>query len=88
MEVVFTDYEEKPQQTKGDIMKKYTLKVAVKSGCEKYFENYCSRHDIFYKVYPVTVLKTIYRAECKDWQLYAAKEFIKSIEDMPTISLS
>lgn len=67
-------------------MKKDILKVVVKDGCEQDFEKYCKENGIFYRSYPLEILKTRYRAECKTEQLKGAENLIISIKDMPTLS--
>ena len=66
-------------------MKKNILKVVVKDGCEQEFEKYCKENGIFCRAYPLEILKTRYRAECKPEQLKGAEKFIKSIKDMPIL---
>jgi hypothetical protein len=69
-------------------LNKDILKVHVKDGCELEFEEYCEDHGIFCRVFPSKALKTVYRAECKAWELNGAEKLIKSIEDMPIMKLS
>lgn len=69
-------------------MKKDILKVIVKEGHEQDFEKYCKENNIFCRAYPLEILKTRYRAECKQEQLKGAEKFIISIEDMPTLTVS
>lgn len=64
------------------------LKVTVKDGCEQAFEKYCKDNDIFCRAYPIEVLKTRYRAECKPEQIKGADYLIVSVEDMPMMTLS
>lgn len=73
----------KEEQAAKDI-----LKVVVKDGCEQDFEKYCEENGIFCRAYPIEVLKTRYRAECRPEQLKGAEHFIVSIEDMPMLTLS
>lgn len=63
------------------------LKVRVKDGCEKDFEEYCKQNNIFCRAYPLEILKTRYRAECKREQLQGAEHLIISVEDMPRVTL-
>jgi len=72
----------------GLVMKKNILKVVVFDGCEKEFEEYCKDNNIFCKAYPIRILRTRYRAECNIAQLEGAEIFIKSVENMPTFSVS
>lgn len=69
-------------------MKKDVLKVRVKNGKENEFENYCKENDIYCRSYPTKSLKSVYRAECKSEQLKGAELLIKSVEDMPKLTLS
>lgn len=64
------------------------LKVTVKDGCEQDFENYCKDNNIFCRAYPIEILKTRYRAECKPKQLKGAEMLIVKVEDMPVMTLS
>lgn len=68
-------------------MDKDILKVKVMPGHERNFERYCLENDIFYKPYP-RIIKATYRVECKPERLRGAERFIKSLEDMPEITLS
>jgi hypothetical protein len=68
-------------------MDRNVLKVTVKDGCEEQFENYCKDKGIFCRAYPIDILKTRYRAECKPEQLKDAEMLIVKIEDMPTMVL-
>ena len=72
----------------GPREEKDVLKVVVKDGCELAFEQYCEENWIFCKAYPIEILKTRYRAECKPEQLKGAEHLIVSVEDMPTLTLS
>lgn len=66
-------------------MQKDILKVIVKDGHEQEFEKYCNDNSIFCRAYPLEILKTRYRVECKPEQLKGAVKFIKNIKDMPTL---
>lgn len=69
-------------------MKENILKVILKDGCEQKFEKYCAENNIFCRAYPLEILKTRYRVECKAEQLKGAEMCIKSIRDMPILTAS
>lgn len=63
------------------------LKVIVKEGFEKEFEEYCLSKDIFFKVYPLEIFKTRYKVNANEKDFDDIMNIIKSIEHMPTVSL-
>jgi hypothetical protein len=63
------------------------LKVVVKEGFERAFEDYCQEKGIYYKAYPLEILKTRYRVECELTQLIGASRCIVSIREMPKVGL-
>lgn len=63
------------------------LKVIVKEGFEKEFEDYCSKNDVFFKVYPLEIFKTRYKVIANENELADIMNIIKSIEPMPIITL-
>lgn len=63
------------------------LKVIVKEGFEKEFEDYCTKKDIFFKVYPLEIFKTRYKVNADENDFDDIMNIIKSIEPMPIITL-
>lgn len=68
-------------------MEKDILKVTTFWGLEGAFETYCDEKGIYYKPYPKPI-KSVYRVECKREELKGVYDYIKSIEDMPIVTLS
>lgn len=67
-----------------DFMNKKRLKVTVHLGCEERFIEFCERSGINYKQYPMS-LKTRFGVD--DSPMLRNFDGIKSIEDMPTVTL-
>lgn len=64
---------------------KKILKIKIKEGSEKEFEDFCTKKDIFFNVYPLKIFKNVYKANAEINDFEEIEDIIISIEDMPII---